>query len=391
MFFADFMRKKGEACGGLTVPEYLALTHEGPHGLKRLVHFFAGLATFIFLSVYIVGQIRAVGYVASEWLGISAEIAALIFMTIIVIFTMQGGLLAVAITDTVMCVGMLIASIIVYFTIIQDVSMSELISHIATTNPEHINPTTSAPYGGGKYSVFLVFIYALLFTTTLPYMSVRFLAFKKNLKVHVMALIMAPMGFLLSLVPFVGIYMFYKNPGMSNPDNAMPMFLNTYLHPAVGSIISLFIMFAMLSTISSVLQALASALSYDMFVAVADRSSKYKDLFNRAAVAFTAILGIVFTYLVPQGMLNHIAYIGTGGLISMFVGPIIMRVFVEANLMTCLLSMVTGFSLNVYFVLFANVGWVEAPILAGLAGSVVYVVMGYICNGMSRKPVPAEA
>ncbi len=391
LFFANFMRKKGEECGGLTVPEYLAATHKGPHGLKRCVHFFAGLATFIFLSVYIVGQIRAVGYVASEWLGISAELSAMLFMVVIVIFTMQGGLLAVAITDTLMCMGMLVASVIVYFTIIQDVSLTELIANVSASKPEFINPTTSVPYGQGKYSVFLVFIYALLFTTTLPYMSVRFLAFKKNLKVHVMALMMAPMGILLSLVPFVGLYMFYKNPNLTNPDSAMPVFLNTYLHPAVGSIISLFIMFAMLSTISSVLQALASALSYDMFVAVADRHSKYKDLFNRGAVAVTALLGIIFTYLVPQGMLNHIAYIGTGGLISMFVGPIIMRVLVEANLLACFSSMIVGFSLNVYLVLFAKVGWVEAPIMAGVGGCIVYLILGYVGNGMRRAPLPSEA
>lgn len=388
LFFANFMRKQGEKCGSLTVPEYLALTHRGPNGLKRVVHFLAGFATFVFLSVYMVGQIRAVGYVASEWLHISAETSAFLFMAVIVIFTVQGGLLAVAITDTLMCIGMLVASVIVFVTILKDIPFGELITKVGEMKPEFVNPTTSLPYGQGKYSVFLVFIYALLFTTTLPYMSVRFLAFKKTMKVHVMALIMAPMGILLSLVPFVGFYMYYKNPNLSNPDSAMPVFLNTYLHSILGGMISLFILFAMLSTISSVLQALASALSHDMFVSITNRTSKYKDLFNRGAVVVTALLGIALTYMVPQGMLNQIAYIGTGGLISMFVGPTIMRIFMEANLLACFLSMTTGFAMNVYLVLYAEVGWVEAPILAGLAGSVVYVVIGYIANGMRLKPLP---
>jgi sodium/proline symporter len=306
-------------------------------------------------------------------------------MLVVVIFTMQGGLLAVAITDTIMCVGMVIASIIVYVTITKDIPVLDLITAVGNLKTEFANPTTSAPYGSGKNTVFLVFIYALLFTTTLPYMSVRFLSFKDDIKLHKMAVIMAPIGVVLSLIPLTGIYMYYKNPNLVNPDSAMPVFLNTFLPPALGGMITLFILFAMLSTISSVLQALASSLSYDMYKSVANKNSAHGDLFNRVGVLITAVWALFLTFAAPQGMLNQIAYIGTGGLISAFVGPTIMRVFVEADLRACLSSMLVGFVINVLLVFKLAVGWVEAPILAGLAGCVVYVVVGYINNGGSRK------
>ncbi|MBQ7262776.1 MAG: sodium:solute symporter family protein, partial [Synergistaceae bacterium] len=89
-------------------------------------------------------------------------------------------------------------------------------------------------------------------------------------------------------------------------------------------------------------------------------------------------------------MLNHIAYIGTGGLISMLVGPTIMRTIVDANLMTCFLSMLTGFFANVYLVIYGGMGWVESPIVAGIAGSIVYLVVGYVTNGMKRIPEGRE-
>lgn len=390
LMFAGFMRKQADKSGGLTVPEYMAVTHRGTDKQKRLVHFVAGIATFVFLSVYIIGQIRAVGLVASEWLGVSQQLASLILMLVVVIFTMQGGLLAVAITDTIMCVGMIIASIIVYFTITKDIGVLDLITSVGNLKAEFINPTSSAPYGNGKHSVYLVFIYALLFTTTLPYMSVRFLSFKDDIKIHKMALIMAPIGIILSLIPLTGIYMYYKNPNLVNPDSAMPVFLNTFLPPVLGGMITLFILFAMLSTISSVLQALASSLSYDMYKSVANKDSKHGDMFNRVGVLVTAVWALFLTFAAPQGMLNQIAYIGTGGLISAFVGPTIMRVFVEADLRACLSSMVVGFIVNVLLVFKFAVGWVEAPILAGLAGCIVYLVMGYINNGGSRKAKIAE-
>lgn len=141
----------------------------------------------------------------------------------------------------------------------------------------------------------------------------------------------------------------------------------------------------MLSTISSVLQALAAALSYDMFVSIANRNSKYGDLFNRLAVVITAILGMVLTYVAPQGLLNQIAYIGTGGLIASFVGPTVMHVFVEADLRTCFVSMLVGFIANIVLAFGTDAGWVEAPIIAGLAGAIVYFVMGYVTNGMCCK------
>ncbi|OLS02404.1 sodium:solute symporter family protein [Tissierella creatinophila] len=390
LLFAGFMAKQADKSGGLTVPEYLAVTHRGTDKQKRLVHFVAGTATFIFLSVYIIGQIRAVGLVASEWLGVSEAIGSLLLMLVVVIFTMQGGLLAVAITDTIMCMGMLIASGIIYITIVKDIPLMDLISQVGKIKPEFLNPTTSAPYGGGKYSIFLVFVYALLFTTTLPYMSVRFLSFKEDIKIHSLALIMAPMGVILSVIPLAGIYMYYKNPALANPDSAMPVFLNTFLPPALAGMITLFILFAMLSTISSVLQALASSLSYDMLVSISGKQSDKGDLYNRIGVLVTAVWAIFLTFAAPQGMLNQIAYIGTGGLISAFVGPIIMRVFVEADLKTCLASMLTGFTINVILVFWLKIGWVEAPIIAGGAGALVYVVMGYITNGGSKVPKNAE-
>ena len=386
LVFANFMRKNASKSGGLTVPEYLATTHRGTENEKRMVHFFAGLATFIFLSVYMIGQIRAVGFIASEWLQIPEIYASLIVMLVVAIFTIQGGLLAVAVTDTVMCIGMLIASLVVFGVILQNVSFGEMISAIGKINPELINPTTSTPYGNSKYSVFLVFIYALLFTTTLPYMSVRFLSLKEDIKIHKMVLYMAPMGIILSLIPFVGMYMFYKNPNLANPDSAMPAFLNTYLSPAVGGIITIFILFAMLSTISSVLQTLASSLSYDIYVSIANKNSNHSEFINRLSIGVTAVWALFLTFLAPQGMLNQIAYIGTGGLISMFVGPTIMRTLVEANLKTCFASMVIGFITNILLVFKYNVGWVEAPILAGLCGAIVYLVMGFITNGGARHP-----
>ena len=183
----------------------------------------------------------------------------------------------------------------------------------------------------------------------------------------------------------VGLYIRYKEPGLEVPDRAMAIFLSEYVHPAAGGLITLFILFAMLSTISSVLQSLASALSYDMYVSFFNKEPKNADFLNRISVTVITVWTMILTYLAPRGMLNQIAYIGTGGLISMFVGPTIIKAFVDANAKVCFWSMLTGFFVNIILVFNFDIGWVEAPILAGLAGSIVYFVLGYVLNGMSFK------
>ena len=128
-----------------------------------------------------------------------------------------------------------------------------------------------------------------------------------------------------------------------------------------------------------------------MFVSIANRESKYASLLNRLAVLVTTIWTLILTFFAPQGMITHIAYIGTGGLISAFVAPTIMRVFIEADLRTCFVSMLVGFFGNVILAIWSNFGWVQIPLIAGAAGGVVYVIMGLVTNGGVRKPEQLEA
>ncbi|WP_262500478.1 SLC5/6 family protein [Photobacterium damselae] len=106
--------------------------------------------------------------------------------------------------------------------------------------------------------------YAFIYSATLPYMSVRFMAFAKTTKLHHVAAYITPMACLLSLVPMVGLYMRVKMLELDNPDSAMPMFLTHYLSPTLSAIVTLFILFAMKSTANSVLHAISGAVSHDL-------------------------------------------------------------------------------------------------------------------------------
>ncbi len=378
LFFASFLYRRALKMGSLTIPEYISRSHPGSPAMTRFIHGFAALATALLLLVFLVGQLRAMGMLGSSWLGISVNQAIVLMIGIIILYTTLGGMAAVAWTDTLMVAGMAAAAAFIAYRIFSDVSPTALLTQLEVIDPALIAPETAAPYGDSRFQVFMIFPYAFLFSAILPYMSVRFLAFRKDVKIHQVALIMAPIACLLSLVPIVGLYVRIRHPELGNADNAMPYFLANFVSPLASGLITLFIIFAMKSTASSVLQVSSSALSHDLRVALfPDRhlSQKHALRFNRCILACLGGVTLVMTLYAPPVMLSLFAITATGTLMATLIGPVLISSFLPGNAHGALASMVTGFCLCGGLLMFTNTGWVEAPLIGCLVSSVVYVVV----------------
>ena len=266
LFFANSMQKRALKMGSNTIPEYIAQIHGGGAG-GRLLQGVAAAITIVLLMVFMVSQIKAVGMLGASWLGIDMTTSAWMMISIIIIYTMWGGLAAVAWTDTIMVCGMVLGALVITGQMFFSVDLSDWVTRLNDINPSLLNPETAAPYGDSKVSVFFVLPYAFLFAAVLPYMAVRFLAFRPDVKMHRVGVYVALMGGVLSLIPIVGLYMRAYGPALAEADQAMPMYLDTFMHPAVQGIITLFIIFAMKSTANSMLHTVASATSHDTRVA----------------------------------------------------------------------------------------------------------------------------
>ena len=83
---------------------------------------------------------------------------------------------------------------------VEDMIVTDLIARhrlpiaIGTLETGMLNPETAAPYGENKISVFYVLPYAFLFAAVLPYMAVRFLAFRAEVRMHQVGIYVAVMG-----------------------------------------------------------------------------------------------------------------------------------------------------------------------------------------------------
>ena len=375
LFCARFLYQKSQKMNSLTLPEYIAKSHHGPAAMKRITQGICAIITVFLLLVFLVGQIKALGMLAGPWLHINPNVASLIMVTIIIIYTAIGGLAAVAYIDTFMVIGMCLSALVIVGTVFTDISFSQLLTRIYEIDPELLSPKDSGPYGSTVFHVFMILPYAFIYSATLPYMSVRFMALSKKTKLHHVAAYMTPVACLLSLVPIVGLYTRIMKPDLSNPDQAMPVFLANFLSPAISGVITLFILFATKSTASSVLHTITGAVSHDLRMAIWPQykiDSKKLLLLDRVMVLVLGLLAFTLMLFAPPMMLSMLAILSSGTLMAALVAPTLLAHLVQGNIFGALAACICGFSSALILFLYFDMGWVEAPLYASAFASVIY-------------------
>lgn len=388
LFFARYLRNRAEQMGSNTIPEFVVNLHCSDNNtiIARVLRGVTALGMVVFLTVFLTGQIRALGMLGGTWLHISPLAASAILLIIIAVYTLWGGLLAVAWTDTLMVVGMSVAAIYMTVQIFTDIPLGELVTRLQAVDSNLLNPESASPYGDAKASIFLVFIYALVFSTALPYMSVRFMAMKRGVSIAKTGIYAAVLGCILSIVPLVGMYVRLKNPELANPDDAMPWYLSNVPPMVIGSIITLFILFAMKSTANSILHTLSTAVSHDLRLSLFSHSqlSGKKILqLNRLWVILVAFIGFVSTFFLPKAMLNFLGIFSSGTLMAALSGVLLVSVFYTGTAIGALASMLVGATTSVYLLSSGVVGWVEGPLLGVLASAIVYVIVSAVTKHKS--------
>lgn len=391
LYFASFLQRKAVDMGSNTIPEYIAQIHGGG-SLGRAVQGLAALITIILLLVFLTSQIKAVALLGASWLDIELTNSALLMVGVIIIYTMLGGLAAVAWTDTVMVIGMCLAAIIIIVQILTSIDLNDWQNTLNSIDPELLNPTTGAHYGDSPGMVFMVLPYAFLFAAVLPFMAVRFLAFRPEVKLHKMAVYVAIFGALLSLVPVVGLYVKAQIPDLADPDNAMPVYLSQFMPPALEGLITLFILFAMKSTANSLLHTVASATSHDLRLALFRHIFKSAGLvlwINRFAVAALGVLALLMMLYAPPFMLSWLGILGTGTLLASFIGPVFISTFWQGSAWGALVAMVVGFCTSGYMMLFSDVGWLVGPLTGCAVSSVCYVGVSLVTERVAYQKTSA--
>ncbi len=292
-----------------TLPQFLSTRFD--HGTRTyvVILFMLGYAFVTIPSVLYSGALAVLQlFDVPGLLGISLEQALWIVVWIIGIigaaYAIFGGLRAVAISDTLNGIGLLIVGILVPilgFIALGDGSIMEGMKTISTDNPEKLNAIgsrdDSVPFG----TIFSGMLFMNLFYWgTNQYVIQRTLG-AKSLAAGQKGVLLT--GFLKILVPFMmmipGVIAFHLyGPSLATMDLAYPTLINDLFPTILTGFFLAVLLGAVLSSFNSLLNSASTMFAYDIYKAAINKGATDKQMI-RVSQWFGTILALVTFFIAP--------------------------------------------------------------------------------------------
>jgi sodium/pantothenate symporter len=321
--------------------------------------------------------------------GINYTLGLFIFALVVVAFTAIGGFKAVAITDTICAIFMLLGLGVLAAAVLNRGGGISGIMGTLKTQPQMLEPTS-----GGTIPVRLLISFWMLSgvcTLGLPQSLVRNMSYKSSKSLHrAMVYGTVVVGAMMLGMHLIGVLargVISALPEGGTTDSIMPHLIVTCLSPVMAGIAIIAPLAAAISTVSSLLIAASSSIIKDVYQHSVERSGAPVDQKKvaRFSVVATAIIGVVciIVALKPPSIIVWINMFAFGGLQTAFFWTFLLGFFwKKANTAGAFLSMVGGVFAYCYFM------WAKIP-LAGFHQIVVGIGLGlvlFVIGSLMGKP-----
>ncbi|NPA80356.1 MAG: sodium/proline symporter [Thermotogae bacterium] len=302
---AKRLRWETEKYGALTIPDYFEAKFKDDSRLLRIA---STAIILLFYLFYLGAQIIGAGKILNATFGIDQTLGMLIGASVVALYTMAGGFTAVALTDLVQGVIMLVAAVLLPILGIAAIGgVGEMLSKLQSMDPNFLSIT------GGKAGRDLLVGTILggmgvgLGYMGQPHLLTRYMAIRSTREVKKGVLI-AMLWVLLAYwgAPFIGIVgKAYFGPEIADAEHVMPMLATAVLPPIVAGFVIAGAVAAMMSTADSQLLVVTSAVVEDIY-----RKLLGRDLSQRALVSFSRwiTLGITAFALVLALFAKNLIY-----------------------------------------------------------------------------------
>lgn len=345
----------------------------------------SSLGIIIFIGAYMVAQFVGGARILEAVTGLPYHWGLIIFGASVVIYTTYGGFRAVAMTDAIQGILMIIGGVVLWVIImVKTDGFGSLISQLAIEHPDLV----TLPGGNGTTPAML-FSYFLLFgiaVVGLPHASVRGMTFKDAKTMHrgiiyaciIMALF--SVGFA-ALGPLIRVL----NPGVEVADLALPLLILELVPGWVAGLILAAPIAAIMSTVDSMLLVTSSSVVKDIYLNYINPNASDKKV-SKLSFFTTIIIGtaVVLISLTPPDLIQHIVVFAIGGLEATFFAVIVFGLYWKrANKWGAISSMAVGF---ISYVIGAQ--WFDSPfgmheIAIALFLNVLFMVM---ISYLTEKP-----
>ncbi|MED3549912.1 sodium/pantothenate symporter [Cytobacillus praedii] len=304
----------------------------------------SSIGIIIFISAYMVAQFVGGARILESITGLPYKSGLIIFGLAVVLYTVYGGFRAVAITDAIQGIIMILGGVLLWiFFFIKTEGFSGLIGQLVTEHPEMVE--LPGPSGATPLMLFSYFMLFGIAAIGLPHASVRGMTFKNTESMHksiiYSGLIMALFTiFFATLGPFVKVLY----PNLSVPDMALPTLILDIMPGWVAGIVLSAPLAAIMSTVNSMLLVTSASVVKDIYLNYINPKASERKIAKLSY--FTTLIigvGVVLFALTPPDYLQFIVVYAIGGLEATFFAPIVFGLYWKrATTWGAIISMYAG-------------------------------------------------
>ncbi len=331
----------------------------------------SGVAMLVTLSWWI-SQPIAAGKVLHAYTGLPVELGIVVAGLVVVVYTMTGGIIAVAYTDLAQ-LGLMVLGMVVLLPLAWTEAGGW--SAISAAVP----PQNLTPWAPGKAVVWGWVLAVLPGQMVLQVYHQRIFA-ARNERVARRGLLYLALSCLLAgaWATLLGLALRTLNPSLADPDAAMIWCVRELLHPAVAMVVLGAIMAAIVSTADSALHSTSACITRDFYQGFLrpDATDAQVLRFSKWTIAALGLVGMIAGILLPSiiaVLVLGYTLTASGLLFPLFVG----RFWRRTTRTAAIASMVSGVVTALLFsVVPALKAWLApAPaIAAGLTLSLITLI-----------------
>lgn len=356
---------------------------------SKAVVFISAISIIVFLFSAMAAQWVGGARLIESLTGLSYTAALFVFAIAVLIYVIIGGFRAVALTDTVQGMIMLVGTgLLLIATIIAGGGITNIISELVAENPNLISP-----YGADQdltpLYVSSFWILVGVGVVGLPQITVRAMSYKDSKAMH-RAIIVGTLviGFIMLGMHVIGVFARPIIPGVEVGDKVMPMLTLKVLPPFVAGFVLAAPMAAIMSTVDSLLLLVSSTITKDIYLNYIKPNATEVQI-KRTSLSVTSILGIfvVLFALSPPDLLIWLNLFSFGGLESVFIWPVVFGLYwSKGNKYGAISSMIIGMGSYIMFDrLLPNALGMHTVVLPIFFSLITYVVVSFFSYQLMLK------
>ncbi|HET6593051.1 MAG TPA: sodium/proline symporter [Xanthomonadales bacterium] len=380
------LKRLADRSDSITVPDVLAARFDDRrHLLRRL----SVLIILVMVGAYVAAQMVATGKAFDGFTELDYSAGVVVGAVVILGYTLVGGYKAVAWTDLVQGILMLLGLIVLPIAAIHAADgWPAVLDNLARQDPGLLSPWGPE----GKSTAALVGIVSFL-AVGLPFMGVpqlmvRFMSARSEaslapaMAISVVVILLFDLGAVLT-----GMAGRALMPGLDDPERILPLLSSAVLPPLLGGVMMVVVLAAIMSTVDSLLILASSAVVRDYWQQI--RGTKLSDhALARRGKIVTLIIGLIGVgfALHQTPLIFWFVLFAWSGLGAAF-GPVLLCAmwYPKTNLRGALAGMLGGFLTTVIWVL-----WLK-PLCFDLLEVIPGFVVGLLMTIAFSRQTPAQA